>query len=128
MEGLQVVTIRQLLEKYGPEAKFCILDIQESIKLVGTLEKKMDKLIDTIQEKDLSISMGQYQEMSGDLKMSGEKKMLSEVAIRCNELPAVSTAEQRRYFRLEDIPTCSIGDDEVFYNGDGTEEEPIQID
>ena len=76
MEGLQVVTIRQLLEKYGPEAKFCILDIQESIELVGTLEKKIDKLIDTIQEKDLCISMGQYQEMSGDLKMSGEKKML----------------------------------------------------
>ena len=115
------------MEKYGLEAKFCILDIQESIKLVGTLEKKIDKLIDTIQEKDLCISMGQYQEMSGDMKMSGEK-MSSEVAIRCNELPAMSTDEQRRYFRLEDIPTCSIGDDDVFYPGNGTEEEPIQID
>ena len=115
------------MEKYGPEAKFCILDIQESIKLVGTLEKKIDKLIDTIQEKDLCISMGQYQEMSGDLKMSGEKKMSSEVAIRCNELPAVSTDEQRRYFRLEDIPTCSNGDDDVFYNGDGTEEEKNRV-
>ena len=69
MESLQIKTIGQLLEKYGPEAKFCILDIQESLTLVGTLEKKIDNLMNTTQEKNLCVSMGQYQEMSGYLKM-----------------------------------------------------------
>ena len=68
--------------------------------------------------------MGQYQEMSGYLKMSEEKKMSSEVVIRCNEFLAASTDKQRRYFRLEDMPSCSVGDDDVFYPGNGTEEEP----
>ena len=62
------------------------------------------------------------------VKISEEKKMSSEVVIICNELPAASTDKQRRYFRLEDIPTCSVGDGDVFYPGNGTEEEPIQID
>ena len=53
--------------------------------------------------------------------------MSSEVLSRCNEFPAASTDELRKYFRLEDTLSCSVGDDDVFYPGNGTEEEQLRL-
>ena len=103
----------------------------KSLTLVSTSEMKIDNFINTIQENELCVSLGQYQEMSRYQEMSAsgtgnihEEKKSSEVVNSCNEFPAVSRGEERRYFCLEDIPNCSVGDDDVFYPGNGMEEQP----
>ena len=111
MEGFQVMTIGQLLEKYGSEAKCYIMDIQQSLTLIDTLEKKIDNLTNTIQRNNLCISIGQNQEMSEYQGTSGYQEMTASgisdiieeenspvVVNSCDKFSVESTGEERKIY------------------------------
>ena len=76
MNAIRIVTGRELVEEFGAERKFYILDISQSLELVSNLEGRMDRLYYNIQhnveqseEKDIGYQLMGNDNVSIDLGM-----------------------------------------------------------
>ena len=132
MNAIRKVTGRELVEEFGAERKFYILDISQSLELVSNLERRMDRLCDNIQnnveqseEKDIGYQPMSNDNVSIDLGMKLPLKTPKDNNNTNGEDLFLDEPEQNVI--REEIPTCEMGDDEVFYKGTGTKEDPMEI-
>ena len=132
MNAIRIVTGRELVEEFGAERKFYILDISQSLELVSNLEGRMDRLYYNIQhnvekseEKDIGYQPMGNDNVSIDLGMKLPLKIPEDNNTNGEDLSLDEPGQN--LIREDEIPTCEMGDDEVFYKGTGTKEDPMEI-
>lgn len=130
MENIRSITVKDLLTEYGPDAKFYVMDVQQSLSFVKALDGGLDRVISEMQlNKQVE---EKYEEMlAGTSSTVSQQEHNSDCGTHEGglKLPIVLPRETDSVDDfLETVHTISMGDDEVFYEGVGSEEQPIQID
>ena len=133
MNAIRILTSRELVEEFGAEGQFYILDIYQSLELVSNLEGRMNRLCYNIQhnvkqseEKDIGYQPMSNDNVSTDLGMKLPLKTPEDNNNTNGEDLSLDEPGQN-VIREDEIPTCEMGDDEVFYKGTGTKEDPMEI-
>lgn len=136
MENTEIreYTALELVQKFGPDCKFRVVDISEAVRVVSGIQQEIEILefrARNAQPGEIAV-MQHYYEETQNLE-SDTNGTLSVKTPRSGEEAKVSCEEMEEAFdpavvRESDFPSSSsMGDDDVFYDGNGTEDQPIEI-
>lgn len=130
MENQQVLSAKELVERYGQQARFMIMDIKEAIELIRKLERKVELNIEQLQQSGRNNKQENVSAADDVAIMQRDYGM--KLPVKVEQYVSTGGDGQRNtggaVIQEWEIPSCSDGDDNVFYMGDGSEEQPIEID
>lgn len=108
------MTAEELVSRYGPGTKYMVVDIYEIVRNINTVQEEINELKRRLERSCSGI------ELNGE-ECSSVSCDTPETTIEGGMKLPVTVAEW-------EFPSCSEGDDDVFYEGEGTDENPIEID
>ena len=134
MDTCRIFGAQQLMEQYGPEARFIVLDFHSALQFldrcIEDIDNQMIQYYTPMEETDESeVDSAEIDNILDEVE--GLEKDGRLVSVRESESDrAYSEMEDVGcYFTEDDIPSdLEMGDDEVFYAGTGTQGDPVQID
>ena len=134
MDTCRIFDAQQLMEQYGPKAKFIVLDFHGAVQFlercIEDIDNKMMKYYTPMEETDESeVDSAEIDNILDEVE--GLEKDGRLVSVRESESDWVYSEMEDVgcYFTEDDIPSdLEMGDDEVFYAGTGVQEDPVQID
>ena len=134
MDTCRIFDAQQLMEQYGPEAKFIVLNFHSALQFldrcIEDIDNQMMQYYTPMEETDESeVDSAEIDNILDEVE--GLEKDGRLVSVRESESDcAFSEMEDVGcYFTEDDIPSdLEMGDDEVFYAGTGIQGDPVQID
>ena len=134
MDTCRIFGAQQLMEQYGPEARFIVLDFHSALQFldrcIEDIDNQMIQYYTPMEETDESeVDSAEIDNILDEVE--GLEKDGRLVSVRESESDwAYSEMEDVGcYFTEDDIPSdLEMGDDEVFYAGTGIQGDPVQID